>query len=154
MELYDLLHPEALKVVVAASSKKRVLQDMAQLAGNCYNMRTEVLLEALLEREKLGPTGVGHGVALPHARSTDVDRVFGAFILLESPVDFGSVDKLPVDIIFGLFAPENAGVDHLKALAIVSRTLRDNSICAKLRANPDQQTLFTILTENQKIQAA
>jgi len=154
MELYDLLHPEAIKVVTAASSKKRVLHDMAQLAGNSYNMRTEVLLEALLEREKLGPTGVGHGVALPHARSMDVDRVCGAFILLESPVDFGSVDKLPVDIIFGLFAPENAGVDHLKALAIVSRTLRDNSICAKLRANPDQQTLFTILTENQKIQAA
>ena len=127
---------------------------MAQLAANCYNMRSEVLLDALLEREKLGPTGVGHGVALPHARSIDVDRVCGAFILLESPVDFGSVDKLPVDIIFGLFAPENAGVDHLKALAIVSRTLRDNSICAKLRANPDPQTLFTILTENQKIQAA
>ena len=154
MELYDLLHPEAVKVVAAASSKKRVLHDLAQLAGNCYNMRTEVLLEALLEREKLGPTGVGNGVALPHARSMDVDRVCGAFILLESPIDFGSVDKLPVDVIFGLFAPENAGVDHLKALAIVSRTLRDNSICAKLRANPDQQTLFAILTENQKIQAA
>ena len=154
MELYDLLHPEAIKVVTAASSKKRVLHDMAQLAGNCYDMRAEVLLEALLEREKLGPTGVGHGVALPHARSMDVDRVCGAFILLESPVDFGSVDKLPVDVIFGLFAPENAGVDHLKALAIVSRTLRDSTICAKLRANPDQQTLFTILTENQKIQAA
>ena len=154
MELYDLLQPEAVKTVAAASSKKRVLHDMAQLAANCYNMRSEVLLDALLEREKLGPTGVGHGVALPHARSIDVDRVCGAFILLESPVDFGSVDKLPVDIIFGLFAPENAGVDHLKALAIVSRTLRDNSICAKLRANPDPQTLFTILTENQKIQAA
>ena len=154
MELYDLLHPEAVKVVAAASSKKRVLHDMAQLAGNCYDMRAEVLLEALLEREKLGPTGVGNGVALPHARSMDVGRVCGAFILLESPVDFGSVDKLPVDVIFGLFAPENAGVDHLKALAIVSRTLRDSSICAKLRANPDQQTLFTILTENQKIKAA
>jgi len=154
MELYDLLHPEAVKVVAAASSKKRVLHDMAQLAGNCYDMRAEVLLEALLEREKLGPTGVGNGVALPHARSMDVGRVCGAFILLESPVDFGSVDKVPVDLIFGLFAPENAGVDHLKALAIVSRTLRDSSICAKLRANPDQQTLFTILTENQKIQAA
>jgi len=154
MELYDLLQPGAVKVVGAASSKKRVLHDMAQLAANCYNMRSEVLLDALLEREKLGPTGVGHGVALPHARSIDVDRVCGAFILLESPVDFGSVDKLPVDIIFGLFAPENAGVNHLKALAIVSRTLRDNSICAKLRANPDPQTLFTILTENQKIQAA
>ena len=154
MELYDLLHPEAVKVVAAASSKKRVLHDMAQLAGNCYDMRAEVLLEALLEREKLGPTGVGNGVALPHARSMDVGRVCGAFILLESPIDFGSVDKLPVDVIFGLFAPENAGVDHLKALAKVSRTLRDSSICAKLRANPDQQTLFTILTENQKIQAA
>ena len=149
-----MLQPGAVKVVGAASSKKRVLNDMAELAANCYNMRSEVLLEALLEREKLGPTGVGHGVALPHARSVDVDQVCGAFILLESPVDFGSVDKLPVDIIFGLFAPENAGVDHLKALAIVSRTLRDNSICAKLRANPDPQTLFTILTENQKIQAA
>ncbi len=154
MELYDLLQPGAVKVVGAASSKKRVLNDMAELAANCYNMRSEVLLEALLEREKLGPTGVGHGVALPHARSVDVDQVCGAFILLESPVDFGSVDKLPVDIIFGLFAPENAGVDHLKALAIVSRTLRDSSICAKLRANPDPQTLFTIITENQKIQAA
>ncbi len=154
MELYDLLQPGAVKIVGAASSKKRVLHDMAQLAASCYNMRSEVLLEALLEREKLGPTGVGHGVALPHARSIDVDQVCGAFILLESPVDFGSVDKLPVDIIFGLFAPENAGVEHLKALAIVSRTLRDNSICAKLRANPDPQTLFTIITENQKIQAA
>ena len=146
MELYDLLHPEAVKVVAAASSKKRVLHDMAQLAGNCYDMRAEVLLEALLEREKLGPTGVGHGVALPHARSMDVDRVCGAFILLESPVDFGSVDKLPVDVIFGLFAPENAGVDHLKALAIVSRTLRDSSICAKLRVNPDQPVSYTHLT--------
>ena len=154
MELYNLLHPDAVKVVAAASSKKRVLHDMAQLAANCYNMRTEVLLEALLDREKLGPTGVGHGVALPHARSRDVEKVSGVFILLESPVDFGSVDKLPVDIIFGLLAPENAGVDHLKALAIVSRTLRDNSICAKLRANPEPQTLYTILTENQNIQAA
>ena len=97
---------------------------------------------------------MGHGVALPHARSKDVEKVCGVFILLESPVDFGSVDKLPVDIIFGLLAPENAGVDHLKALAIVSRTLRDNSICAKLRANPETQTLYTILTENQNIQAA
>ena len=154
MELYNLLHPDAVKVVAAASSKKRVLHDMAQLAANCYSMRNEVLLEALLDREKLGPTGVGHGVALPHARSTDVEEVCGVFILLESPVDFGSVDKLPVDIIFGLLAPENAGVDHLKALAIVSRTLRDNSICAKLRANPETQTLYTILTENQNIQAA
>ena len=154
MELYNLLHPDAVKVVAAASSKKRVLHDMAQLAANCYSMRTEVLLEALLDREKLGPTGVGNGVALPHARSTDVEKVCGVFILLESPVDFGSVDKLPVDIIFGLLAPENAGVDHLKALAIVSRTLRDNSICAKLRANPEPQTLYTILTENQNIQAA
>lgn len=154
MELYNLLHPDAVKVVAAASSKKRVLHDMAQLAANCYSMRTEGLLEALLDREKLGPTGVGHGVALPHARSTDVEKVCGVFILLESPVDFGSVDKLPVDIIFGLLAPENAGVDHLKALAIVSRTLRDNPICAKLRANPEPQTLYTILTENQNIQAA
>ncbi len=107
-----------------------------------------------MERENLGPTGVGNGVALPHARLPELDRVRGVFVLLEKPVEFRAVDHQPVDLFFALFAPENAGVEHLKALASASRTLRDPSVCAKLRANPDASTLYTILTESQRTQAA
>ena len=110
--------------------------------------------ESLMERETLGPTGVGHGVALPHARLPGLDAVQGAFLLLEKPIDFDAVDRAPVDIIFALFAPEDAGVEHLKALALVSRTLREASVCTKLRANADPATLYTILTESPSVQAA
>jgi PTS system nitrogen regulatory IIA component len=107
-----------------------------------------------MERETLGPTGVGNGVALPHARLPGVESVVGAFILLEKPIDFNSIDRQPVDLAFALFAPEDAGVEHLKALALVSRTLRDAAVCAKLRANPDAATIYAILTEAQSVQAA
>ena len=107
-----------------------------------------------MTRESLGPTGVGHGVALPHARLEGLDNVLGAFVLLDKPIDFNAVDRQPVDIAFALFAPESAGVEHLKALALVSRTLRNASVCSKLRANPDPATLYAILTEAQATQAA
>ena len=107
-----------------------------------------------MERESLGPTGVGHGVALPHARLEGVESVVGVFMLLEKPIDFDAIDRQPVDVIFALFAPEDAGVEHLKALALVSRTLRDQNFCAKLRANPDPSTLHTIITEAATVQAA
>jgi PTS system nitrogen regulatory IIA component len=97
---------------------------------------------------------VGNGVALPHARLSSAQSVCGTFVLLEKPVDFGAADRQPVDIVFSLFAPQNAGVEHLKALALVSRTLRDNGICSKLRANTDAGTLYTILTEAYRTQAA
>ena len=87
------------------------------------------------ERESLGPTGVGHGIALPHARLEDLTQIIGVFIRLEKPLDYDSVDRQPVDLMFALFAPKDSGVDHLKALALVSRTMRDPAICAKLRAN-------------------
>ena len=112
------------------------------------------MTEALRAREALGPTGVGHGVALPHARLSGLSNVVGAFVLLEKPIDFDAVDREPVDVIFALFAPHDAGVDHLKALALVSRTLREPSICAKLRANPEPATLHTILSESQSSKAA
>ena len=111
-------------------------------------------LQALLEREGLGSTGVGQGVALPHARIRDLSAVSGVFMLLEKPIDFGAVDRQPVDVVFCLFAPEAAGVEHLKALALVSRTLREPSICAKLRANPDAAKIYTILTELERDRAA
>ena len=112
------------------------------------------MIDALIEREGLGPTGVGQGIALPHARLSGVDRVCGLFLRLEKAINFDAVDRQPVDLVFALVAPEDAGVEHLKALALVSRTLRDPAICAKLRANSDAATLHTILTELQATQAA
>ncbi|MCW9043920.1 MAG: PTS IIA-like nitrogen regulatory protein PtsN [Pseudopelagicola sp.] len=154
MDLSKILKPEAVKVVSSASSKKRLLHAIAEVAESAYGLNPTRVVEALLERENLGPTGVGNGVALPHARLEGLDSVVGAFVRLEKPVDFNSVDRQPVDIAFALFAPEDAGVEHLKALALVSRTLRESAICAKLRANQDPQTLYSILTESQNVQAA
>jgi nitrogen PTS system EIIA component len=154
MELTDILKPEAVKVLSAASSKKRLFQEIGDLAQNAYELGAATTVEALLERENLGPTGVGHGVALPHARLPNLDGITGIFVMLEKPIDFGSIDRLPVDIAFALFAPENAGVEHLKALALVSRTLREPTLCSKLRANLEATTLYAILTETRSIQAA
>lgn len=154
MDFSELLKPEAVKALTSASSKKRLMQEISDLSEQAYGLNADIVLDALLEREALGPTGVGNGIALPHARLEDLDKVVGVFLLLDKPIDFGSVDRQPVDIAFALFAPENAGVDHLKALALVSRTLRDTSFCKKLRSNPDPTTLHTILTSAQSEQAA
>ena len=154
MEFSSLLRPEAVKVSASVSSKKRLFQDLGDLAHSAYGVDASEVADALRARESLGATGVGHGVALPHARLEGLDSVVGAFILLEKPVDFDAVDREPVDIAFALFAPENAGVEHLKALALVSRTLREHSICAKLRANRDAATLYTILSEAHSVKAA
>lgn len=154
MELSSILRPEAVKVISATSSKKRLLQDFGDLAASAYNLPAGRVVAALQERESLGPTGVGNGVALPHARLDGLNAVSGAFILLEKPIDFNAVDRQPVDLAFALFAPEDAGVEHLKALAHVSRRLRESSVCNKLRANPEASTLYTILTEADAMQAA
>ena len=154
MDFSSLLKPEAIRVFSSVSSKKRLMHDLAGVAESCYNTNYTHAVEALLEREALGPTGVGGGVALPHARLEELDRVVGAFVLLENPIEFEAIDKQPVDIVFSLFAPKSAGVDHLKALALVSRTLREQSIVSKLRSNPDPTTLHTILTEPTSVQAA
>ncbi|ETW12412.1 PTS transporter subunit IIA-like nitrogen-regulatory protein PtsN [Roseivivax marinus] len=154
MNVMDLLKPAAVRAISAASSKKRMMHDIADIAAGAYGLNPDRTVEALMERESLGPTGVGHGVALPHARLAGLDKVVGAFLLLEKPIDFEAVDRQPVDIVFALFAPEDAGVEHLKALALVSRTLRDPAFCDKLRANPDPAKLYTILTEVAPVKAA
>ncbi|WP_138936028.1 PTS sugar transporter subunit IIA [Roseovarius arcticus] len=154
MDIPMILRPGAVRVLGATSSKKRLMHELGDIAHAVYGVEAQAAIEALQERESLGPTGVGHGVALPHARLLDIDRVVGAFILLEKPINFDAVDRQPVDLAFALFAPKDAGVEHLKALALVSRTLRDAQLCAKLRANPDPATLYTILTEAQAMLAA
>lgn len=154
MQLSDVLKAEAVKVLSGCTSKKRLFNDLGALAENCYGLDHNEVVEALIERENLGPTGVGHGIALPHARLESVEQVSGIFLRLEKPIDFESTDRLPVDLVFALLAPKSAGVDHLKALALVSRTMRNADMCAKLRANQDTSTLHAMLTEVQSIEAA
>ncbi len=154
MELAKLLIPGAVRVVAQLTSKKRLFQELGELASQAYGLNSAMAIDGLQERESLGPTGVGHGIAIPHARLEDLPRIIGVFLRLERPLDYDSVDRQPVDLIFALFAPKDSGVDHLKALALVSRTMRDPGIRAKLRANTDAGKLHAILTESRASQAA
>ena len=154
MQISSLLTPAAVRVVGHLTSKKRLFQDLSEAAASLHGIDAAQAMEALQERESLGPTGVGYGIALPHARVGGLSRVCGIFFRLERPLDFGAVDRQPVDLVFALFAPRDAGVEHLKALALVSRTMRDAGRCAKLRANTDPVTLHAILTEGEASKAA
>ena len=154
MELSKLLKPGAVRVVGHLTSKKRLFQELGDVAAQAYGLNASIAVDGLQERESLGPTGVGHGIALPHARLEDLAGIVGIFLRLEKPLDFDSVDRQPVDLVFALFAPKDSGVDHLKALALVSRTMRDPAVCAKLRANSDASKLHAILTDGRTNQAA
>jgi len=154
MDLASLLKPEAVRVIGRLSSKKRLLQELGETAASCYGLCPKEAISALQEREVMGPTGVGGGVALPHARIEDLEGIAGVFFRLEQPIDFDSVDRQPVDLVFGLFAPSEEGVSHLKALAVVARAMRNPAICAKLRANDDPLTLHALLTDMDSIKAA
>jgi PTS system nitrogen regulatory IIA component len=154
MELSKILTPQAVRVVSQMTSKKRLFQELGEIAAQAYKLNGSVVIDGLQERESLGPTGVGHGIALPHARLEEISGIVGVFVRLEKPLDYDSVDRQPVDLIFGLFAPKDSGVEHLKALALVSRTMRDPGICAKLRANIDPAKLHAVLTEGRSSAAA
>lgn len=154
MELSTILLPNAVSVTGQLTSKKRLFQKLGEIVSTAYGLDAATAVEALQDRENLGPTGVGHGVALPHARIAGLDHVVGAFLRIEKPLNFDAVDRQPVDLVFTLFAPLDSGVEHLKALALVSRTMRDSTICAKLRANSDPATLHALLTNSQSSKAA
>jgi len=154
MELSNLLMPEAVKVIGQISSKKRLFQKLGEIVSATYSINESLAVDSLIERENLGSTGVGNGVALPHARIAGLDTVVGGFLRIEQPLDFSSVDRQPVDLVFTLFAPEDSGVEHLKALALISRTMRDKAICEKLRSNNDPATLHALLTSQEAIKAA
>ncbi|WP_296417686.1 PTS sugar transporter subunit IIA [Pseudooctadecabacter sp.] len=154
MTIQDILPATGIKVIASATSKKRLFHDLGDMAESCFGLDHTTVVDALMDRESLGPTGVGHGVALPHARLPGLTKVCGLFLRLKKSIDFDAVDRQPIDLAFALFAPQDAGVEHLKALALVSRTLRDENICTKLRANEDPSTIYTILTEMSAAQAA
>ena len=154
MDISTILAPGAVRVVSHLTSKKRLFQEIGEMVAGVHGLNVAVAVDGLQERESLGPTGVGHGIALPHARLQDLNKIVGIFMRLEKPLDYDSVDRLPVDLVFALFAPKDSGVDHLKALALVSRTMRDAKVVAKLRANSDPAKLHAILTEARTSQAA
>lgn len=154
MEVADLVQTESVIAKLPATSKKQALQELAKRAAQITGLQERVIFDVLLERERLGTTGVGNGIAIPHGKLPDLTRLYGLFARLEKPVDFEAVDDQPVDLIFLLLAPEGAGADHLKALARVSRLLRDRTICEKLRGSDDPDALYSLLTESAASHAA
>jgi len=147
MEIADLLSPDAVIAHLKAAGKKQVLQEMAHKAALLTRLPERRIFETLSEREKLGSTGMGQGIAIPHGRVPGIEKMTGLFAQLDQPVDFDAMDDQPVDLVFLLLAPEGAGADHLKALARVSRLLRNQSVCEKLRAASQAAALFALLTE-------
>jgi len=146
MQLSDILDNEAVFYDVKAASKKQLLQELAKFSSKFTNLDSRQIFEALLQREKLGSTGLGRGIAIPHVKFPQLDRVYGLFARLSKPINYDSVDGEPVDLVFLLLAPENAGADHLKALARISRLLRDKTIVQKLRGTDNKNGLYAILT--------
>src|SRR5918911_3946291 len=145
MDLTDLLAPDAVLGALKANGKKQALQELAARAATLTGLAEREIFDTLLQREKLGSTGVGHGVAIPHGRMTKLDKLFGLFARLDRPVDFEALDGQPIDLVFVLLAPEGAGADHLKALARIARLLRDQDVAKKLRASRDAQAIYSVL---------
>ena len=145
MSLTDLIAPNAVVPVLKVTSKKQAIQELAGRAAQLTGHSERAITDILLQREKLGSTGVGSGIAIPHGKLPKLAKLFGMFARLERPVDFEALDGQPVDLVFLLLAPEAAGADHLKALARIARLLRDPDVAAKLRASHDAEALYAVL---------
>ncbi len=154
MDIADLIRPESIIANLRATSKKQALQEMARRAAELTGQSEHQVFEVLLERERLGTTGVGHGIAIPHGKLPHLDCLYGVFARLGRSINFESIDEEPVDLVFLLLAPETAGADHLKALARVSRLLRDKATCEKLRGSDSAEAIYALLTGSQASRAA
>lgn len=147
MEISTLLAPDAVFSALKANNKKQLLQELAERAGKLTGLPERRIFDTLIERERLGTTGMGQGIAIPHGRIAGLAKIVGLFARLETPIEYEAMDSQPVDLVFLLLAPEGAGADHLKALARVSRLLRNQQTCEKLRAATKPEVLFALLTE-------
>lgn len=147
MNLAEIIDSHSVLPLVKAQSKKQLLQELSQALAQVVNVDHRIIFETLLTREKLGSTGLGQGIAIPHGRLPNITRVFGLFAKLAMPVAYDSVDGQPVDLVFVLLSPSHAGADHLTALARISRLLREPGTMAKLRGTTSAEGLFAILTE-------
>ncbi len=154
MPLLDFLSPDAISPSLRASSKKQALHDIAAHASRLVGRDEREIFNTLLQRERLGSTGIGEGVAIPHGKLPNLDRLFGLFARLDKPIDFEALDGEPVDMLFLLLAPEGAGADHLKALARVARMLREPGIQERIRAARDASALYAVLTQEPTPRAA
>ena len=141
----DLVSQNAIIPALKVNGKKQALQEIAAKAAVLTGQSERAILEILLQREKLGSTGVGNGVAIPHGKLPKLEKLFGLFARLERAIDFEAMDGQPVDLVFLLLAPEGAGADHLKALARIARLLRDQDVAKKLRASRDAQAIYSVL---------
>lgn len=154
MDLSDLLSQDAVIPVLRVQSKKQAIQELAARAAELTGLSERSVFDTLLQRERLGSTGVGQGIAIPHGKLAQLDHIVGLFARLERPIDFEALDDEPVDLVFLLLAPEGAGADHLKALARIARVLRDQATAAKLRASNDAAAIYTLLTQAAEPNAA
>lgn len=154
MELGDLITPEGVIPALKAKSKKQVLQDLAEKAAVLTGASPRDIFETLLQRERLGSTAVGRGIAIPHGRLPALKRIFSVFARLTEPIDFEAGDGEPVDLIFLLLAPEHAGADHLKALARISRLLREPQTIESLRSSRDPAEIYAVLIRPAAVHAA
>jgi PTS system nitrogen regulatory IIA component len=154
MALADLLALDAIIPALKANTKKQVLQEMAVRASRLTGLPERDIFDIILQRERLGSTGIGQGIAIPHGKLNSLDTIVGIFARLETPVDFEALDDQPVDIIFMLLAPEGAGADHLKALSRIARVLRDHDLVAKLRATDSASAIYAFINQDQQSTAA
>lgn len=145
MPLNDLVAPQAVIPALKVNNKKQALQEIAARAAELTGRPEREILDVLMQRERLGSTAIGSGIAIPHGKLPKLDRLFGLFARLDRPIDFEALDGQPVDLIFLLLAPENAGADHLKALARIARLLRDVDITRLLRDSSDREALYAVL---------
>lgn len=145
MPLNDLVAPQAVIPALKVNNKKQALQEIAERAAELTGRPEREILEVLMQRERLGSTAIGNGIAIPHGKLAKLDRLFGLFARLDRPIDFEALDGQPVDLIFLLLAPENAGADHLKALARIARLLRDPDTIRLLRDSTDREALYAVL---------
>jgi nitrogen PTS system EIIA component len=154
MEIADLITPMSVVAQLRAANKKQALQELAKRAATMTGIRERMIYDVLIERERLGTTGIGLGIGIPHGKLPGLTRMYGIFARLERPIPFEAIDDQPVDLIFLLLAPEAAGADHLKALALVSRLLRDHAVCDKLRGTDNPDALYALLTDHTTTDAA
>ena len=147
MELGDIFARDAVIPQLRAASKKQVLQAIAEEMAPASGHDVRTVFDVLLERERLGSTGVGNGVAIPHGKLPGMGGIVGLFVRVEKPVEFEAMDEQPVDLVFGLLAPEGSGAEHLKALSRIARVVRDQDLLAKLRAVSDADTLRALLIQ-------
>ena len=154
MNIADLITPQSVIASFRVSGKKQALQELAKKAASLVGQPEKLVFDVLSERERLGTTGVGLGIAIPHGKLPGLERMTGLFARLEKPIDFEAIDNQPVDLVFLMLAPEDAGADHLKALARVSRLLRDRAVCAKLRGTDNADALYALLTDDRASDAA